>query len=118
MPSSDLICFTTFLRAPSRHTSSFIAGLGMGPLVVAPLSEFYGRRPVYNIGFFFFFAFSWLVAFGNFAGVLVGRFIQGLAGSAFLSVAGGTGKLRAQQALRMCCLAVSHAAIPSEVGTP
>jgi len=68
----------------------FIAGLGMGPLVVAPLSEFYGRTPIYIIGFFFFFAFSFLVAFGNFAGFLVGRFIQGLAGSAFLSVSGGT----------------------------
>ena len=29
-------------------------------------------------------------AFGNFPGLLVGRFIQGVAGSAFLSVAGGS----------------------------
>lgn len=70
--------------------SLFIAGLGIGPLVLAPLSEFYGRSPVYLIGYFVFSCFSFLVAFGNFPGILVGRFIQGFAGSAFLSVAGGS----------------------------
>jgi len=70
--------------------SLFIAGLGMGPLVLAPLSEFYGRSPVYLIGYFIFSCFGFLVAFGNFPGILVGRFIQGFAGSAFLSVAGGS----------------------------
>ncbi|KAK9899949.1 MFS general substrate transporter [Cystobasidium minutum MCA 4210] len=68
----------------------FICGLGSGPLVLAPLSEFYGRRPIYVIGYFIYSCFSFLVAFGNFPGLLVGRFIQGVAGSAFLSVAGGS----------------------------
>lgn len=58
--------------------------------MLAPLSEFYGRRPIYVIGYFIYSCFSFLVAFGNFPGLLVGRFIQGVAGSAFLSVAGGS----------------------------
>lgn len=45
---------------------------------------------MYLVGYFVYSAFAFLVAFGNFPGLLVGRFIQGVAGSAFLSVAGGS----------------------------
>lgn len=71
--------------------SLFVAGLGLGPMILGPLSEFYGRRPVY-IGSFVFFTI-WLIPGAtatNMATMLVGRFFDGLAGSAFLSVAGGT----------------------------
>jgi len=34
--------------------SLFIAGLGLGPMLLAPLSEFYGRRPIYIISLFLF----------------------------------------------------------------
>lgn len=86
----DSVAFLQLIRDASSATSRFIAGLGIGPLALAPLSEFYGRAPIYIIGYFLYGCFSFLVAFGNFGGVLAGRAIQGLAGSAFLSVAGGS----------------------------
>ena len=71
--------------------SLFVMGLGIGPMVLGPLSEFYGRQPIYVFSFFFFLI--WLIPCAvakNIATELVARFIDGLAGSAFLSVAGGT----------------------------
>ena len=71
--------------------SLFVMGLGIGPMVLGPLSEFYGRRPIYVFSFFFFLI--WLIPCAvakNIVTELVARFIDGLAGSAFLSVAGGT----------------------------
>lgn len=71
--------------------SLFVMGLGLGPMVLGPLSEFYGRRPIYVVSFFFFLV--WLIPCAlarNIETELVGRFLDGVAGSAFLSVAGGT----------------------------
>ncbi|OJD21959.1 hypothetical protein ACJ73_06698 [Blastomyces percursus] len=71
--------------------SLFIFGLGVGPLVLAPLSEFYGRRIIYVASFTFFLI--WLVPCAvaqNIETMLVARFFTGVSGSAFLSVAGGT----------------------------
>ncbi|KAF2438008.1 MFS general substrate transporter [Karstenula rhodostoma CBS 690.94] len=71
--------------------SLFVAGLGTGPMVLSPLSEFYGRRPIYICSFTFFLIFTVPCAFAqNIQTMLVARFLDGLAGSAFLSVAGGT----------------------------
>ncbi|KAL2817417.1 MFS transporter [Aspergillus granulosus] len=71
--------------------SFFIWGLGLGPLVLGPLSEFYGRRIIYIVSFSFFLI--WLIPCAvaqNIETMIVCRFINGIAGSAFLSVAGGT----------------------------
>ena len=71
--------------------STFVCGLGLGPMFLGPLSEFYGRRPIYLCAFGMYFI--WLIpcaVANNLATMLVSRFIDGLAGSAFLSVAGGT----------------------------
>lgn len=71
--------------------SFFIAGLGWGPMVLAPLSEFYGRRVIYRISLPLFLAF--LIPCGvamNIQTMLIARFLDGLAGAAFSSVAGGT----------------------------
>ena len=89
--------------------SLFVEGLGVGPLIVGPLSEVYGRNIVYRVSYTLFFAFSWPVAFapnigvfvwafrgykGNAVGFsavyLIFRFVTGLCGSALLSVAGGS----------------------------
>lgn len=43
--------------------SLFVMGLGLGPLVVGPLSEIYGRNPIYRISYGLFFALAWPVAF-------------------------------------------------------
>ncbi|KAJ5815351.1 hypothetical protein N7474_007128 [Penicillium riverlandense] len=71
--------------------SFFIWGLGIGPLFLSPLSEFYGRRNIYLVSFSLFLI--WLIPCAvaqNIQTMLVCRFFNGLAGSAFLSVAGGT----------------------------
>ena len=71
--------------------SLFVIGLGLSPMALGPLSEFYGRRPIY-IGAFVFFTI-WLVPCAvapNIETMLIARFFDGLSGSAFLSVAGGT----------------------------
>ncbi|KAL4957963.1 MFS transporter [Aspergillus filifer] len=81
--------------------SFFIWGLGVGPLFLGPLSEFYGRRNIYLTSFSFFLI--WLIpcaVANNIETMIVCRFLNGLAGSAFLSVAGGTvGDLFARQEL-------------------
>jgi MFS family permease len=60
-------------------------------MVLAPLSEFYGRRPIYlvSVGCFTLLLFGCALA-PNIAVLLVFRFITGMAGSAFLSISGGT----------------------------
>lgn len=64
----------------------FLLGYCAGPLIWAPLSEFYGRRYIFYITFFLYWVFNFLCAFTpNFAGLLVGRFICGTAASAALS---------------------------------
>ncbi|KAK9251603.1 major facilitator superfamily domain-containing protein [Lipomyces tetrasporus] len=69
----------------------FVFGMGAGPMLYAPLSEFYGRRIIYILSFIFYLAFQFPVGFGkNITSVLVNRLLSGLAGSAFMSVAGGT----------------------------
>ena len=71
--------------------SLFIAGLGWGPMVLAPLSEFYGRRVIYRVSLPLFLAFLIpCAAATNVQTMLVSRFLDGLAGAAFSSVAGGT----------------------------
>lgn len=71
--------------------SLFVAGLGIGPVFASPMSEQYGRRPIYLVSFTAFLLLNIPVAVGqNIETVLVGRFLTGLAGAAFLSVAGGS----------------------------
>ena len=68
----------------------FLLGYVAGPLIFAPLSEFYGRRWVFYITFLVYFAFTFLCAFApNFGALLVGRFITGTFASAALSNAPG-----------------------------
>ncbi|OKL55718.1 hypothetical protein UA08_09072 [Talaromyces atroroseus] len=71
--------------------TSFIFGLGVGPLFLAPLSEFFGRRIIYIASFSFYVI--WMIPCAvaqNIQTLIVVRFFGGLSGAAFLSVAGGT----------------------------
>jgi MFS family permease len=71
--------------------TAFIFGLGVGPLFLAPLSEFLGRRMIYIVSFAFFVI--WLIPCAvaqNIQTMIVARFFNGVSGAAFLSVAGGT----------------------------
>lgn len=70
--------------------SMFVLGIALGP-VWSPLSEFYGRRPIYLAAFAAFTVFIIPCAVArNIETIIVTRFFQGLSGSAFLSVSGGT----------------------------
>lgn len=56
----------------------FLLGYCAGPLIFAPLSEFYGRRWIFYITFLCYLVFNFLCAFApNFGGLLVGRFLSG-----------------------------------------
>ncbi|RDX53096.1 MFS general substrate transporter [Lentinus brumalis] len=98
--ASSVASFTETGLARDLHTvhevtilsiSLYVLGLGIGPLFMGPLSELYGRNIIYRVSYILFFAFTWPTAFPpNIATYLVFRFITGLCGSAFLSVAGGS----------------------------
>ncbi|OJJ86250.1 MFS transporter [Aspergillus glaucus CBS 516.65] len=68
----------------------FLLGYCAGPLIFAPLSEFYGRRWIFYISFALYLAFNFLCAFApNLGALLVGRFLTGTFVSAPLSNAPG-----------------------------
>ncbi|KAH8655253.1 major facilitator superfamily domain-containing protein [Xylariales sp. PMI_506] len=68
----------------------FLLGYCAGPLIFAPLSEFYGRRWIFYSTFLLYIAFNFLCAFApNFGSLLVGRFLTGTFVSAPLSNAPG-----------------------------
>ncbi|KAI0138886.1 MFS general substrate transporter [Xylariaceae sp. FL1272] len=71
--------------------STFVLGIALGPLFLGPLSEFYGRRPIYlsSWGFFVIWLIPSAVA-RNAETMITVRFLAGFSGSAFLSVAGGS----------------------------
>ncbi|GKT77236.1 major facilitator superfamily transporter [Colletotrichum tofieldiae] len=63
----------------------------LGPMFLSPLSEFYGRRPIYIVSWTMYVI--WIIPSAvakNIATMIVARFLDGLSGSAFLAVSGGT----------------------------
>ncbi|KAF9763551.1 hypothetical protein IL306_003091 [Fusarium sp. DS 682] len=71
--------------------SLFVLGIGLGPMFLGPLSEFYGRRLIYIVSWTAFI--TWIIPQAvaqNIETVIVSRFLDGFAGSAFLAVSGGT----------------------------
>jgi hypothetical protein len=74
--------------------TTYLAGLALGSIVLAPLSEMYGRRPVYLIATF---AFTVLIIpcalSNNLAQILIMRFFGAISGAAMISNAPGTGQL-------------------------
>ena len=71
--------------------SSFVLGIGTGPLLTGPLSEHYGRRPIYLVAWSMFLIWTIPSAVAkNIQTIIVSRFFNGFTGGTFLSVAGGT----------------------------
>lgn len=97
--------------------SMFVLGISLGPMLLGPLSEFYGRRPIYLVAWSAYVI--WIIPQAvapNIETMIVCRFLDGFAGSAFLTVAGGTvGDLfdRAQLQLPMAVFSVAPFIGPS-----
>lgn len=82
--------FNVSMVAAGLTITLFLLGYCAGPLVFAPLSEFYGRRWVFYISFTLYNIFNFLCAWApNFGALLVGRFLTGTFVSAPLSNAPG-----------------------------
>ena len=61
----------------------FVAGTGMGQLIMGPLSDSFGRKPITYIGIIMFaMASGWSFFTESFYGLLISRFVQGLGISA------------------------------------
>jgi MFS family permease len=72
-------------------TSIYILGYAFGPLVIAPLSEMYGRSLLYNINNLLFLIFTIACAVANSLGALIAfRFLVGIAASAPITLGAGT----------------------------
>ena len=68
-----------------------ILGFAMGPLVIAPLSEMYGRVPIYNACNIAFVAFTVACALATDMNSLIAfRFLAGCFGIAPITNGGGT----------------------------
>lgn len=71
--------------------SIFLLGFAVGPLVIAPLSETYGRQPVYIISMFLFVICQLACALSTNVGMLLAfRFLAGCAGSTPVTIGGST----------------------------
>lgn len=71
--------------------SIYILGFAFGPLLVAPLSEIYGRRPLYIYGNILFAVFTTGTALSNSIGMLLAfRLLMGLAGSVPITIGSGS----------------------------
>ena len=66
-------------------------GYVCGPLVIAPLSELYGRNIMYNVCNFIFLIFTIACALANnLAALIIFRLLAGTAASCALTVGAGT----------------------------
>ncbi|KAF8823587.1 hypothetical protein HHX47_DHR10000313 [Lentinula edodes] len=71
-------------------TSIFVLAYAIGPLILGPLSEIYGRSRVLQAANLFYLVWNLVCGFAqNTTQLLVFRFLAGLGGSAPLSIGGG-----------------------------
>ena len=69
----------------------YVLGFAVGPLIIAPLSEIYGRVPIYNVTNVMFVVFTILCAISNSMTMLiVMRFFAGAFGVAVITCGSGT----------------------------
>lgn len=71
--------------------SIYILGFAFGPLIIAPMSEIYGRAPLYNIGNILFTIFTVGAALSNSMGMLLAfRLLMGLTGAVPITIGSGS----------------------------
>lgn len=72
-------------------TSVFILGYAFGPIIIAPLSELYGRVIIYQSSGLLFLIFNVACAVANSLGSLIAyRFLAGVVASCPLTIGGGS----------------------------
>ena len=82
---------STDLTLGSFIVSIYILGYAVGPLFIAPMSEIYGRLPIYHVCNILFVAWTIACAFAPSLGALLAfRFFQGVAGVCALTIGSGT----------------------------
>lgn len=82
---------STNIELASFVVSVYILGFAVGPLVFAPLSEIFGRLPIYHFCNLGFCVFTIACAKATNLNMLIGfRFLEGVFGSAPLTNGGGT----------------------------
>jgi multidrug resistance protein len=82
---------TQNLQLATFVVSVYILGFAAGPLIIAPLSEIYGRVPVYHICNFGFTIFAVACALAPNMHALIGfRFLNGIFGSCPATIGGGS----------------------------
>ena len=70
--------------------SVYLLATAFGPLIIGPLSEFYGRAPVLHVTNIWFLIWNIVCGFANSKGVLLAaRFFAGFGASAIYALAGG-----------------------------
>lgn len=71
--------------------SVYVLGFAVGPLIIAPLSEMYGRLPLYHTCNVLFIIFNVGCALSTDLGMLIAfRFLSGCVGASPLTLGGGT----------------------------
>ncbi|QSZ32553.1 hypothetical protein DSL72_002131 [Monilinia vaccinii-corymbosi] len=71
--------------------SIFVLGFAMGPLIAAPMSELYGRKPVYLASNFLFLVFTLACGLSTNLNMLIAfRFLAGCAGAAPTALGGAS----------------------------
>lgn len=82
---------TNSVIIPTLGVTTYLLGLATGSLVLAPISETYGRRPVYAIAMFVFMIFVIPCATAtSMSQIITLRFFGAIAGSAMIANAPGT----------------------------
>jgi multidrug resistance protein len=75
----------------SLYVSVYILGYSFGPLLIAPLSEIYGRTYIYHGSNILFVIFTIACAVSKSSGQLIAfRLLAGMVGSTPLTIGGGT----------------------------
>ncbi|CAG8157996.1 unnamed protein product [Penicillium olsonii] len=83
--------FNTSRLVSTVGISVYVLGIALGPLLTSPLSEWFGRKPIYLTSWSLFIIWNIppIVA-RNIQTIIIARFFTGLTGGTFLAVAGGT----------------------------
>lgn len=83
--------FDTSRTVAILSLSLFVLGLGLGPIIAAPVSEMFGRSVVYKVSAPVFMLFILGAGFStDLGGLLVCRFLAAMFGGPVLAVGGGT----------------------------